>query len=268
MNVILRSIRNVLSRSVSTSPGKLGLVAIVLSTLALLAFINPIRDSGTASSPDNPDGVDPPEENPLARGIVHLQVIAPASIHVSLYEDYYAPSGRGFGSAMGPGLCTKNYDPNKPGLSAGHSRQIPIVLTGNNGVLSGTFTTDRFSPGRCEWGFFGISSNFKEDTPVLYSPGGPVPAYPHGPEQVADIWCGDNPISSEQSKYICASFQFFAQYTKGLPESLLAAHPYVVSRGAENIVSMDDTTRTVVLRYHDLKSEAIAAGLAKDKPMR
>jgi hypothetical protein len=243
-------------RIVASRRGKIGLGVLLLAALALAAFINPIRPIGAPPSPDNPDGVDPPQDNPHPKGNVRVQVIAPPSITVSLHENYYAPSGRGFGSALGPGLCSKNKDPNKPGVSAGHSRQIPIALTGSNGEFGGTFTTDRFLPGRCEWGFFGISSNFKEDTPVLYSPGGAVPAYPHGPEQVADIWCADNPIPTEPSKYICTSFRFFAKYTKGLPESLLKAHPYVVSRGAENIISMDDTTKSIVLHYHDLKVEA------------
>ena len=186
-------------------------------------------------------------------------MFAPSSINVSLHENYGAPSGRGFGSAFGPGLCRKDKDPNKPGVSAGHSRQVPIALTGSNGEYAGTFTTDRFLPGRCEWGFFGISSVFKEDTPVLYSPGSPSPANTHGAEQVADIWCAENPIPTEPSKYICTSFLFFAKYTKGLPESLLAAHPYVVSHGAEDTIFMDDTTKSIVLHYHDLKAEAEAA---------
>jgi hypothetical protein len=108
----------------------------------------------------------------------------------------------------------------------------------------------------------GIGSNFKEDTPVLYSPGSPIPTSPHGPEQSADIWCADNPIPTEPSTFICTSFMFFAKFTKGLPDSLLAAHSYVVSRGVESIVSMDDTTKSVVLHYHDLAAEAEAARAA------
>jgi len=232
---------------------------------ACLSLMGLIACARTAPSADNPDGVDPPEINPHPKEIFKIQVLAPSSLKVSLYENHYAPSGRGFGSAFGPGLCSK--DPTKP-VPPGHSMHVPIPLNGTNGDYSGTFMADRFLPGRCEWGFFGISSNFKEDTPVLYNFGGPIPAYPHGPEQVADIWCGPNPIPTEPSKFICTSFHFFSKYTKGLPESLLAAHPYVVSRGPENTVSMDDTTKSIVLHYHDLEAEAEAARSANSKTTR
>jgi hypothetical protein len=106
------------------------------------------------------------------------------------------------------------------------------------------------------------------NTPVQYLFGGPTPAYPHGPEQVADIWCGKNPIPSEPSKFICSGFIFFAEYTKGLPESLLAAHPFIPSRGPEDIISMDDTTKSIVLRYHDLEAEAEAVRAAISKSPR
>jgi hypothetical protein len=128
--------------------------------------------------------------------------------------------------------------------------------------------TDRFLLGRCEWGFFGISSGFKEDTPVLYGPGGPIPAHPHGPEQVADIWCADNPIPTESSRFICTDFAFFAEYTKGLPQSLLDAHPHVVTRGPESIIFMDDSTKSIVLRYHDLEAEAEASRSVNSKTSR
>jgi len=265
---MVRSIRTSLHRAYATRRGKLGLGALVLAALVLVAFMNPIGDIRTTPSADNPDGVDPPENNPHPREILKLRVLAPPSLNVLLHENYYAPSGRGFGSAFGPGLCSKNKDPNKPAVSAGHSRQVPIALTGGNGEYNGTIVADRFLPGRCEWGFFGISSDFKEDTPVLYGFGGPSPANPHGPEQAADIWCADNPIPTEPSKFICTSFQFFAKYTNGLPESLLAAHPYIVSRGAENTIFMDNTTKSIVLRYHDLAAEAKAARSANLKATR
>lgn len=253
----MRSIRTSLHHALATRRATIVLGVIVLAALALVAFINPIGVIGGTPSADNPDGVDLPETNRHPQEIVKIRVLAPPSLNVSLHENYYAPSGRGFGSAFGPGLCSK--DPNKPAVSAGHSRQVPIALTGSNGEYSGTILADRFLPGRCEWGFFGISSDFKEDTPVLYGFGGPSPANPHGPEQVADIWCADNPIPTEPSKFICTSFQFFAKYSKGLPESLLTAHPYIVSRGAENTIFMDNTTKSIVLRYHDLAAEVEAA---------
>jgi hypothetical protein len=228
-----------------------------ISTFAVCLMVTGLIACGRSTpSADNLDGVDPPEINPHPMRVFTIHVLAPASLNVSLYENYSAPSGQGFGSVFGPGLCSK--DPTKP-VPPGHSMKVPIHLTGSNGDYIGSFMADRFSPGRCEWGFFGISSNFKEDTPVLYSSGPPIPAYPHGPEQVADIWCGDNPIPTEPLKFICTDFTVFAKYTKGLPESLLAAHPHIVSRGPESIISMDDTTKSIVLRYHDLAAEAGAA---------
>jgi len=244
---------------VATWRGKIGLGVIMLAALALVAFINPIGTTRGIVSRDNPDGVDPPVLNPHPQQIVSIHVLVPSSLKLSLFENHIAPTGRGFGSAFGPGLCRREHDPNKPGVSAGHSMPVAIALTGSNGDYTGTFVVDRFIPGRCEWGLVGIGSNFKEDTPVLYSPGGAIPISPHGPEQIADIWCGDNPIPTEPSRFICTSFMFFAKFSKGLPDSLLAAHPYVVSRGVESIVFMDDTTKSVVLRYHDLEAEAKAA---------
>lgn len=259
---MVRSIRTSLHRAYATRRAKIVLGVIALTALALVASINPIGVIGGTPSADNPDGVDPPQTNPRPQEIVKIRVFAPSSLKIALHENYYAPSGRGFGSAFGPGLCSK--DPTKS-VPAGHSRQAPIVLTGSDGEYSGAIVADRFLPGRCEWGFFGISSDLKEDTPVLYGFGGPSPANPHGPDQVADIWCADNPILTEPSKFICTSFLFFAKYSKGLPESLLAAHPYIVTRGAENTIFMDNTTKAIVLRYHDLAAEAEAArsGTAK-----
>lgn len=244
------------NRIVATWQGKTALGLIVIVALALIAFMNPIRDTRTASSPQNPDGVDPPEINPRPQKTVKIRVLTPSSLKVSLYENYHAPSGRGFGSAFGPGLCSK--DSTKP-VPPGHSRQVPIALVGSDGEYSGTVVADRFLPGRCEWGFFGIGSAFKEDSPVLYEFGGPNPANPHGPEQAADIWCGENPIPTEPARFICTNFIFFAKYAKGLPESMIAAHPHDLSHGPENTIFMDDTTKSIVLHYHDLKAEADAA---------
>jgi len=204
---MVRSIRTSLHRAYATRRAKIVLGVIALTALALVASINPIGVIGGTPSADNPDGVDPPQTNPRPQEIVKIRVFAPSSLKIALHENYYAPSGRGFGSAFGPGLCSK--DPTKS-VPAGHSRQVPIVLTGSDGEYSGAIVADRFLPGRCEWGFFGISSDLKEDTPVLYGFGGPSPANPHGPEQVADIWCADNPIPTEPSKFICTSFLFFA----------------------------------------------------------
>jgi hypothetical protein len=146
--------------------------------------------------------------------------------------------------------------------------RVPIPLIGSNGDYSGTFTVDRFLPGRCEWGFMGVASNFKEDTPVQYLYGSPNPAYPHGPEQVSDIWCGDNPVVTEPSRFICTDFTVCAEGTEGRPESLLAAHPHKVSDGPSSIISMDDTTKSIVLRYHDLRAEAEAAKSASSRTIR
>jgi hypothetical protein len=231
----------------------------LMAVATCLTLIGLMACARTASTADNPDGVDPPEVNPHPKQIVTIRVLVPSSLKVALSEEYIAPSGRGFGSAFGPGLCSKQKDPNKPGIAAGHSMPVPIALTGRDGDYIGTFTVDRFLPGRCEWGFMGLRSNLKEDTPVLYGPGDPIPTSPHGPEQVADIWCADNPIPTEPSRFICTSLMFFEKFTKGLPEELIAAHPHDVSRGPENIIFMDDTTKSIVLRYHDLKAEAEAA---------
>jgi hypothetical protein len=232
---------------------------------ACLSLMGLIACARTAPSADNPDGVDPPQDNPHPKEIVKIRVLAPSSLHVLLYENYHAPSGQGFGSMLGPGLCQK--DPTRS-EHLGHYKQVPITLTGSNGDYSGTFTADRYLPGRCEWGFDGISSNFKEDIPALYQFGGPSPANPHGPEQVANIWCGTNPILTEPSRFICTSLHFFSKYTKGLPDALLAAHPYIPSRANEDRIFMDDTTKSIVLHYHDLEAEAKAARSANSKTTR
>jgi hypothetical protein len=64
-------------------------LAACLSLMALIACAR------TTPSADNPDGVDPPVDNPRPKEIVKIRVLSPTSLKLSLHENHYAPSSNG-----------------------------------------------------------------------------------------------------------------------------------------------------------------------------
>jgi hypothetical protein len=231
------------------------LVEALSSFLALVAMLPLLACNRTAPSADNPDGVDPPKENPHPTQIIKVRVVAPSSLKISLYESYYAPSYQGTAGLAGPGLCSR--DRTKP-VPSGHLKRVPVSLTREEGSYSGVFIVDRFLPGRCDWGFTGASTQLPGDSAVIYSTA-PNPAYPHSAEQIADIWCGMDPAPSEPHKTVCSDLSYFAKYSDRVPPSLIAANPSTNGELSSNILFVDPTTTSVILRYHDLDAQERAA---------
>lgn len=204
-----------------------------------------------APDADNPDGVDPPQINPHPTQTIEVQVVAPSSLKISLYEEWSAPVWRGVASLAGPGLCSK--DPEKP-VPPGHFKRFPIALTRRSGLFRGIIVVDRYFPGRCDWGFVGVAADFSADSPPLIYSTSPNPSYPHQAEQIADIWCGTNPITTERDKFVCGDLSYFAKYSHQVPASLIAANPSPNGKLPSSILFVDSTTRSVLLRYHDLSA--------------
>ena len=119
----------------------------LVSCLVLLAACMKM-ESSTPETPDNPDGVDPPQLNPQPTDIVPVRVIAPKTLKIALEAFYYAPS-----IPVSPWFCVKDRAKPVDPRNTGHMRRVPIPLQFDGTEYRGIFVEDRFLPGRCLWGF-------------------------------------------------------------------------------------------------------------------
>lgn len=192
------------------------------------------------SSPDpaevHPGDPQYPAENPHASAIVQFTAVVPSTLH-PVFSIGYLGLATGCLRKIGGGAASR-----PPGFN------VPVNLTLSGGVYRGTFATDRFEPGGCNWQFAGLG--YETRNPAAY--GGILLRYAQrlGPDAVRlDIWCARVPLSKDHPEF-CNSLQFLANGHYGASPDTLAAAPEDERGDAE--ATIGPNTRTVIVEFHDV----------------
>jgi len=213
------------------SRGSCGALLLAIgSTIWLLAC------GSTDNAEVHPGDPQYPAENRHASAIVEFTALVPSTLHPVFSIGYLglAPACRrtiGGGAASSP---------------AGFD--VPLNLTRSGGASRGTFATDRFEPGSCNWQFAGLGYQTRD--PAAY--GGVLLRYADrpGPDAVRlDIWCKRVPLAKDHPEF-CNSLRFLADAHYGVSPERLAAAPE--DERGDSEATIGPNTRTVVVEFHDV----------------
>jgi hypothetical protein len=246
------------------------------TALLVASFLAGLSLLGCTRMDEDQNGIDPPALNPSPVERVTLHVVAPTTLNVRLVAVYQIGIWLGLmgggGTYCGPESDRQPQPGSTRPVHGRASTEVPIELKWDGHEFAGEFFIDRFSPGRCDWGFARLSTSspakdsvslfFERATNYNFDTTHSHGVYDQSPIQSADLWCAPDPSTApaEHGKMLCTSLEYF-QKAPGVVDPRLPARVPKEQREHVPSVNIFPFTKEITLRFHDLEAENRAAAL-------
>jgi hypothetical protein len=134
------------------------------------------------------------------------------------------------------------------GTTFPYSATIPIVLQPDGDGYRGTFTVDRFQPGRCGWHFGGVKYFVKGED----DHGSTLAIYDDRPVQVADfhldVWCvKSSKVPSSSPTEACSNLGLLRGFFS--PDFVLSIP---AGERGDAPATIGDQAKSLSVRFHDI----------------